>query len=171
MADDPNNPDPKDKPDPDAGAKKALEAERAARREADKTVTELRTRLKDLEDRDKDESQKLLDRIAAAEQKAAEADKKVEEAKAETLRLSVAAEKGLKPAQAKRLAGTTREELEADADDLLASFTPTKEGDDKDETDPKPAGRPKEDLKGGSDPTSSAVETNPAKLAEAVPRI
>lgn len=38
------------------------------------------------------------------------------------LRLEVAAEKGLTPAQAKRLTGTTRDELAADADELKTLF-------------------------------------------------
>jgi predicted RNase H-like nuclease (RuvC/YqgF family) len=40
----------------------------------------------------------------------------------EVLRLRVALKKGLSETQAKRLVGKTEEELEADADDLLASF-------------------------------------------------
>ncbi len=57
----------------------------------------------------------LQDRIAAIEER---------ERKAELrdLRAEVATVKGLTPAQAKRLQGSTREELESDADDLLASF-------------------------------------------------
>lgn len=40
----------------------------------------------------------------------------------ENLRLQVAIEKGLNTAQLKRLIGNTKEELEADADELLSSF-------------------------------------------------
>ncbi|WP_329168286.1 hypothetical protein OG709_29835 [Streptomyces sp. NBC_01267] len=61
-------------------------------------------------------------------EKAAETDKRTaaererDEARAEALRLRVAAEKALTPAQADRLRGSTREELEADADELLSLF-------------------------------------------------
>ena len=115
----------------DAG-KKALEEERAARRDAEKQRKELEARLKELEplaakaqqleDSKKTETEKLTERAAAAEKRAADAESKA-------LRLEVAAAKGLTQAQAKRLVGTTKEELEADADELLASFGTTPSGD------------------------------------------
>jgi hypothetical protein len=40
-------------------------------------------------------------------------------------RLEVAHNKGLTPAQAKRLVGSTRDELEADADEILKDFPVT----------------------------------------------
>jgi hypothetical protein len=86
----------------------------------------------------------------------------------------VAAAKGLSAAQAKRLSGGTREELEADADDLLATFKPADTGGESDKgarTTTRPASRPRESLSGGTDPSGDTpVETNPAKLAESVPR-
>lgn len=71
-----------------------------------------------------------FDEIQAASQteqeKAAEAlsgaERRATEAEARALRLEIAAEKGLTPAQAKRLVGSSREELEADADELLTTF-------------------------------------------------
>lgn len=56
----------------------------------------------------------------------------------------VARDRGLTPSQAERLKGSTREELEADADDLLESFKP--------DPVPKPpgAGRPREALRPGA---------------------
>ncbi|WP_432034586.1 hypothetical protein [Streptomyces antibioticus] len=108
----------------DAG-KKALDEERAARREAEKARRDLEARLKDLEplaakaqeleDAKKTEAEKLNEKLTAAEKRAAEAESKA-------MRLEVAAAKGLTEAQAKRLVGATRAELEADADELLASF-------------------------------------------------
>jgi hypothetical protein len=70
----------------------------------------------DAEDAAKSADQKQAERIAALEAKnlALESD---------ALRNAVAADKKLTTAQAKRLVGTTREELEADADALLAEFT------------------------------------------------
>ena len=100
----------------DAG-KKALDAERREKRAAEKRASDLEARLKEFEDRDKSEAQKLLERAEAAERRA-------QEIESHALRLEVAAEKGLTPAQAKRLVGNTREELVADADDLLSSFQP-----------------------------------------------
>ncbi len=98
----------------DAG-KKALAEERAAKKAAEKELADLRAKLKEIEDKDKSESEKLAEKAAAAEKTASEATLRA-------LRLEVAAEKGLTPAQAKRLVGATKEELEADADELLASF-------------------------------------------------
>lgn len=61
------------------------------------------------------EAEKTAQRIADAERKAAEAESRL-------LRQEVAAAKGLTTDQAKRLVGSTREELESDADELLAAF-------------------------------------------------
>lgn len=60
----------------------------------------------------KTEAQKLADRAAAAEGKATETEKRA-------LRAEIALEKGLTASQAKRLVGGTRDELVADADELL----------------------------------------------------
>lgn len=77
----------------------------------------------ELDQASKTEQERLTERLAAAEARAAEVE-------ARALRLEVASENGLTPAQAKRLVGSTREELEADAKELLATFQPTKSDDD-----------------------------------------
>ena len=100
----------------DAG-KKALEAERRNARAAAKERDALAARLKEFEDRDKSEADKAIERAAAAEAR-------VTQLEAHATRLEVAFENGLTPAQAKRLVGSTREELEADAKELLATFKP-----------------------------------------------
>ena len=100
----------------DAG-KKALDAERRDKRAAEKRAADLEARLKEFEDRDKTETTRAVERAEAAEKAAAAAE-------ARALRLEVASEKGLTPAQAKRLVGETREELEADASELLDTFKP-----------------------------------------------
>lgn len=82
-----------------------------------KANAEAATKLQQFEDRDKTEAQRLAERAEAAEKRALELETRA-------LRLEVAAEKGLTPAQAKRLVGATREELEADADELLETFKP-----------------------------------------------
>lgn len=106
-----------DEPLGDAG-KKALDAERREKRAAEKRAAELETRLKEFEDRDKTEAQKLAERAEAAERSLAEL-------QANALRAEVALERGLTPSQAKRLIGSTREELEADADELLKDIGAT----------------------------------------------
>lgn len=121
---------------------------KAALRKANKEAETLRLKLQEFEDRDKTEAQKLADRAEAAEKRAAELEGRA-------LRLEVASEKGLKPSQIKRLVGTTREELEADADELLAEFKPAE------------AERPSVDLDLGTR-TTTATSTDPrsADLAQ-----
>jgi hypothetical protein len=167
MADDKNTPDPatgddKDKSNDDQlgeGGKKALEEERRARRAAEKEKKDLEAKLKELEDKDKSEVEKLADKSKTAEGRAATAE-------AEVLRLKVALRKGLTETQAKRLVGSNEEELEKDAEELLESFKPA-DGDDR---RTPPPGKPKEDLKGGGDPTDTPTEMDPEKLAGVVPR-
>lgn len=99
--------------------KKALIRERETAKAAEKRASDAEARIKEFEDRDKSEAQKLEDRATAAEARAALLE-------SNSLRRDVAEEKGLTPAQAKRLVGTTRDELEADADDIAEAFPPVK---------------------------------------------
>lgn len=110
----------------DAG-KKALDTERREKRAAERRAAELEARLKEFEDRDKTESTRAIERAEAAEKAAAAAE-------ARALRLEVASEKGLTSAQAKRLVGESREELEADADELLETFKPASTEEDSHES-------------------------------------
>lgn len=81
---------------------------------------QLKAKLAEYEDRDKSEQQKLAERVSNAE-------KKAQDAELRALRYEVAVEKGLvgeKAALATRLMGTTKEELVADADQLLDIYRP-----------------------------------------------
>jgi hypothetical protein len=117
-----------------------------------------------------DKSKTADDRIAALEKKIAEAD-------ANATRLEIAAEKGLTPAMARRLVGTTREELEADADELVKFVKPA-EGDGKGAAAVAGAGggaadgraRPREALRSGTAPQAEPEENDPTKLAALIPR-
>jgi len=71
------------------------------------------------EQANKSELEKERERAEKAEERATKAEQA-------TLRADVAAAKGLTAGQAKRLVGSTREELEADADEILADFAPKK---------------------------------------------
>lgn len=93
-------------------------------------VKEAADKYKEYLDSQKDEQTKLTeerDRLLAELQQARE---DAETSKLNELRAEIADAKGLTLKQAKRLTGKTREELEADADDLLESFptpkTPTR---------------------------------------------
>ncbi len=160
-----DKPNPDDKPEPKLNADADdLAAVRAALKKANKEAEESRRKLKEIEDRDKSDGEKLTDRLTAAE-------KRAEAAEARALRLEVAASKGLTPGQAKRLAGNTQEELEADADELLADFAPAAAGGgDDDEQKPRPISRPQERLRGGGAPAEEPEETDPRKLADLIAR-
>lgn len=100
---------------PDA-VSRALKAERERARKAKKELEAERAKVRDYEDRDKTEQQKLADEIARL--------KTFEE---ENLRLRVAMEKQIPAELVDRLKGKDREELEADADTLLALVARTSE--------------------------------------------
>lgn len=72
-------------------------------------------KLAQIEESGKTEQQKLADRLTQAEQRAAAAETRL-------LATEVAAATGLPAAFAARLRGTSREELEADAADLLSAL-------------------------------------------------
>lgn len=82
---------------------------------ANKEAETLRLKLKEYEDKDKSDAQRLQEERDALK---AERDQLAQD----TLRREVADEKGLTPAQARRLVGSSREEMEADADDILEHF-------------------------------------------------
>lgn len=89
-----------------------LRRENAAARKARQ---ELEQRVQEFEDRDKTEQEKTAERLAAAE-------KRANEAEARLLRSEVAADKGVPPKLAKFLTGTSKEELEESADEILSEI-------------------------------------------------
>lgn len=120
-------------------------------------------RLAELEDADKSEIQRERDKAAAAEARANAAETRAD-------RLEIAAEKGLSPKLAARLVGATREELEADADELLAQLKGDGKGDDAGKPPAGSPARPKESLRSGSAPDAEPEENDPKKLADLIPR-
>lgn len=91
----------------------------------------------------------------------AQLEKDLTAANARADRYEVALDKGLDMTRAKRLAGATREELEADAEELKG-WSPGK-------SDTPPPSKPAEDLKGGGDPTTEpAVDIR--KMVAEIPR-
>lgn len=103
------------------GAKKVLDTARKAERAAARRAAEAEAKVKEFEDRDKTQQQK------DAEEKA-KAHKEATDARTESLRLRVAIEKQLPAQLIDRLRGTTREELEADAAELLKLVDPAASG-------------------------------------------
>lgn len=111
---------------------------------------------RDAAEADKTELQRALEAQAAAE--AARDD-----ATAQLARTQVALSKGLTAAQAKRLQGSTVEELEADADELLELLAPAAPApDDR----PDARRRPVERLRGGTQPDAPAGDLTPEQISE-----
>jgi len=156
MADNPkpDEPKPDDPKDDDPKPDGELERMKAALRKANKEAEEHRRKLKELEDRDKSESEKLAERIAVAERRAAEAE-------TNALRLQVANETGI--AKARYLSGSTREELEASAAEYLADHPSAGNG-----NGPAPT-KPVEDLRGGGEP-AEGPDPDIRKIVESIPR-
>ncbi|MFB7162323.1 hypothetical protein [Streptomyces sp. NPDC056242] len=105
----------------DAGHK-ALTAERKARTTAEKQaksaqrqLEEMQGRLQAFEDRDKTDAQKLTEAKTAAE-------KDAQDARSKLMRFEIAAAKKLPAEWAARLQGSTKEDLEADAEALLEAL-------------------------------------------------
>lgn len=92
----------------------------------------------EVEEARKTEQQKLEERAAAAEESA-------KRAQADAARLAIALSKGLTPSQAKRLVGSTEEELAADADEMIADLG---------------AGRPRGDVGQGARQTAAEPDMN-----------
>jgi hypothetical protein len=139
----------------DAG-KKALKAERDARAAEKKRADALESRLREIEDKDKSEVERLTARVA-------ELEKDLGAATVTGARLKVALDKGLTVTQAKRLVGDTEDDLSADADELLADLG-AKPGDER---KAPPGGRPREELKpGNGDPDTPVEETDVKKIGE-----
>lgn len=108
-----------------------------------KANAEAARRLAELEEKDKSEADKLAQKTADAEARAATSEMKL-------LKLEVGLEKGLTKDQAQRLVGETREELEDDADELIKAFgiVDSDEEDDEEEQAP-PERQPREKLRPG----------------------
>lgn len=139
---------------------KQLRGEAASYR---RELREAQERLQGLEDAGKTEVEKLAERVAQAEAGLASAS-------SEAARLRVAMSKGLTETQAKRLVGSTVEELEADAEELLKAFGASEgNGEEQDGQGPS-GGTPRERLTPGAAPMAEPEETDPGKLAEQVRR-
>jgi hypothetical protein len=147
--------------DADFDAEKAWKLITNLRSDVDKIKKDrdgLATKVKQHEDASKSEQEKATEAAQAAQQQA-------DAATREAARLRIALKKGLTETQAKRLVGDNEEDLEKDADDLLASFK-----DDDDTGDDASRRTPKPKLRTGAAPSSEPDETDPEKLAEQVPR-
>jgi hypothetical protein len=148
---------------------------KALARKHEKAAADLKPlaeKARELEDAGKSDLERLTAELQSHQSRA-------QKAETDLIRLRVALRKGLSEVQAKRLLGNTEEELESDADDLLASFKPVepappeeKAEDEEPDRDPNPRRRPQERLRPGAVPDADTepVETDPRKLAAMVRR-
>lgn len=136
---------------------KLEEWKRAARKweQRAKTNEEAARRLQEAEEAEKTVAEKLAD-----------AQRRAQEAELKVLRYEVATAKGLPPKLARFLAGSSREELEEAAVELLEAIKPADTGGSPGTGN----GRPRERLRPGAAPDAEPEETDPRKLAEQVPR-
>jgi chromosome segregation ATPase len=139
-----------DKPKDDLGdaGKKALDAERKARRDAEAALRDAKQEVEKLKadsDTTKSEMDKVLTKLDGLEKRAADAERKA-------LVAEVSQAKKLPAAIAGRLTGSTKDELEADADELIEALGLGKDDKPKDDdgVKPGPGGRPKEKLRSGA---------------------
>jgi hypothetical protein len=113
-------------------------------------------RLQEIEDANKSDIEKA-NAAVETEKKRAEA------AEAKSLRYEVALEKSIPPKLMKFLTGTTQEEIEQSADELLEAVKP--------DTGANDTGKPKEKLRAGASSDAEPVEMDPAKIAADIPRM
>jgi hypothetical protein len=99
-----------------------LDRIRTALKNANKEAEKHRLRAKELEDLTKSDEDKRNERFAELEKSDREKDAALAEREAKLLRYEIAAAKGLDLKAALRLQGSTREEIEADADEFAKEF-------------------------------------------------
>ena len=103
---------------------------------------------------DKGEAQKLADQLAKMQTD-------LDDERRQRRIIEVAADKGLTPARVKRLTGTTREELDTSADELLEDFPIPAKSDGEDGDKKEPVKRPVESLKPGASPPAELADVKP----------
>jgi hypothetical protein len=167
--DKPDNKPADDKPDLGDSGKKAIDAMKRERNAALKQLNELRTKVKEFEDKDKTEAQRLSEAADDAKSRAATAETNHRKLVTAMERAPEGATLAQIRAVAKRLTGDTDEDMEADADDLYALLAPKSSESDADNAK-APAGKPKVRLRGGGDPDNEPEEMDPRKLADLIGR-
>lgn len=107
------------------GGKKALDSERKRANDAEKALRAALARIKELEDADKSELEKLNSKLSLAEKAASEADAARAASERNLLAVQAAVKAGLSPDVATRLQGETLDDLVKDAKELAKQVAPT----------------------------------------------
>jgi hypothetical protein len=150
--------------------KRALDAMKRERNAAKKELADLKAQIKQYEDKDKTETQRLQEAAEDAKNRAGTAENDLRRLRTALDRAPENATLTQIRAVAKRLHGDTDDELEADADELFALLAPDKPTDDTTDRTPRVPGKPRETLRGGGEPDTDREETDPRKLADLIGR-
>lgn len=145
--------------------KRALDAMKRERKAARDEAEALRSKLKEYEDANKSEAQRMQESLEEHRTRATRAEGALRKLEVAFDRAPDGASVAQIRAVAKRMQGATDDDLESDADELFALLAP------KAPVAPKVAGRPSERMpRGGGDPEEPVEVTDPKKLAAMVPR-
>lgn len=100
------------------------------------------------------EGESEMDKLKRERDEAKAEAEKAKQPDIDRIKLEVAFEKGLTKTQMKRLVGTTKEELEADADELVKEWGPNKGSDEGDDEggNSTPSRQPRSGMKNPADP-------------------
>jgi hypothetical protein len=163
------DPDEADSPKPSATDDKDWKAEaekwRKLSRQNEATAKQRAEALKKYEDANKSEAERLQEALTTHQTRAEKAEAALKRREIAESRAPEHATVAQIKAVAKRLAGESDDDLEADADELFALLAPAPAP-----AAPKTPSRPKERLRGGGDPDDEPEETDPRKLAALIPR-
>jgi hypothetical protein len=127
-------------PDANEGPEAGKQPESFTQADVDRIVRE-RVQREKAKYADYDELKAKAGNATSLEERVAQIERQAQESEARALRAEVANAKGLTPNQAKRLIGATKEELEADADELLKDISAQKKQNNvspREGTTPKP---------------------------------
>jgi hypothetical protein len=148
----------------DSGLRDELSKWKSLARKHEKSFKDTSAKLKQYEDQGKSDLERLEERASTAESRAGTAESRAKALEIAMERAPEHATVAQIRAVAKRVRGDDEDALERDADELFELLAPESKA-------PKVAGsRPKERLKGGSEPDEEVEETDPRKLAAQLPR-
>jgi hypothetical protein len=162
--------DGQDDDDPDAehlgdAGKRALDRMKAEKKAQARELAEIKAELQKYRDKDKTETERLTESAQTATVRAEQAETSFKALQAALEHAPEGATLEHVRKCAKRIRGSSDEELEADAAELYELM------DIRKAERPKPGSKPRERLRpGGTDPEEPVEETDPRKLAALIPR-